>query len=44
MLSRYYQARLFLLNRDGEVVATYKRFRAGDEAGIKQEIESLMKQ
>lgn len=34
--------RSFLIDRDGQVAATYKRFRAGDEVKLKQAINKLL--
>ena len=34
--------RSFLLNRDGEIVTVYKRFRPGDEAGMQHDITRLL--
>ena len=36
--------RSFLLDRDGRIVEVYKRFRAGDEARMKERIEALLRQ
>jgi len=34
--------RSFLLDRDGQIIATYKSFKAGDEIKLKQEIVGLL--
>jgi len=36
--------RSFLLDRNGQITATYKSFKEGDEIKLKQEIEVLLKQ
>ena len=36
--------RSFLLDRNGQIVASYKSFKEGDEVTIRQEIEALLKQ
>jgi thiol-disulfide isomerase/thioredoxin len=36
--------RSFLLDRDGQIIATYKSFKAGDEIELKQEITGLLEQ
>lgn len=36
--------RYFLVDREGQIVSTYKRFKPGDEAGLEQEISALLKQ
>lgn len=36
--------RSFLLDRDGQIIASYKSFKVGDEIKIKQEITRLLEQ
>lgn len=36
--------RYFLVDREGQIVATYKRFNPGNEARLEQEISTLLKQ